>query len=460
MVLLAVLSGAGAVLGQQVTAPTPPPSAATSSVEEGRTPLDKSFDFRAFPLEKRRNAFRDTKFEFNFRTFYFDRHQFSGDNSQAWSIGGWAGLKTGYFLDHIAFGVTGYLSEPIYAPDDRDGTLLLKPGQEGYVVLGEAYVDIRIIDGLNLNVGRKAYDTPFINRNDARMTPNTFEAIVLQFRWELGKSSADSDKSDPGDTDGKEVVAPTPAPAKDVAVFRGGIGYFDQIKERNSDDFVSMSRDAGASVDRGVFAPGGIYEKGKFSIGAIDYYSDDIINIAYAQTKMEIPISTDWRPKLNAQFVDQRSVGDNLLDRDSFSAQQFGIKVDLPVRKALFTVAFTHADGNANLRSPWSGYPGYTSVQVQDFDRAGENAFLLRAAYELPWAEGLGAYVLAVFGTDPDQAGQYRQDEYDLNLQYVPPKGVLKGLSLRLRYAIVDQHGGNVDNLTDFRAICDYVIKF
>jgi hypothetical protein len=127
VVLLAVLSGAGAVLGQQVTAPTPPPSAATSSVEEGRTPLDESFALRALRLEKGRNAFRDTEFEFNFRTFYFDRHQFSGDNSQAWAVGGWAGLKTGYFLDHIAFGVTGYLSEPIYAPDDRDGTLLLKP---------------------------------------------------------------------------------------------------------------------------------------------------------------------------------------------------------------------------------------------------------------------------------------------------------------------------------------------
>ena len=39
-------------------------------------------------------------------------------------------------------------------------------------------------------------------------------------------------------------------------------------------------------------------------------------------------------------------------------------------------------------------------------------------------------------------------------------KAVLKGLSLRLRYAVVDQHGGDVDDLTDFRAICNYVIKF
>ena len=112
------------------------------------------------------------------------------------------------------------------------------------------------------------------------------------------------------------------------------------------------------------------------------------------------------------------------------------------------------------MQNPWSGYPGYTSVQVQDFNRAGEGAFLLRAGYEFPWVEGLSAYALAVIGTDPDQEGQYRQNEYDFNLQWGPTKGVLKGLSLRVRYAIVHQYGGDVDDLTDFRAICNYVIKF
>ena len=120
----------------------------------------------------------------------------------------------------------------------------------------------------------------------------------------------------------------------------------------------------------------------------------------------------------------------------------------------------THAWGNANLQNPWSGYPGYTSVQVQDFNRAGESAFLLRAGYDFPWVDGLSAYALAVFGTDPDSATQFRQNEFDSNLQWAPTKGVLKGLSLRLRYGVVQQFGGDVHNLTDFRAICNYVIKF
>jgi hypothetical protein len=470
--LLAILSGADPVLGQQMTTPTPPPGGAESSVEEGHTQMDESFDFREFRLEKRREAFKDTTFEINFRTMFLDRNKFDGIESQAWAVGGWAGLKTGFFLDHIAFGLTGYTSQRLIGYTDRDGTLLLKPGQESYSVLGEAYAQIRIAEGYNIYVGRKGFDTPFINRNDVRMTPNTFEAIVFQGRTELNGTTDAAESAPTVNQDGmglpgrgegsveesKNVVAP--APKKDIPVLKYGVGYFDRIKERNDDGFESMSADAGAPVDRGVYAAGVLYEKGKFSIGAIDYYSDDIINIAYGEMKMELPLSADYRPKLAVQLIDQRSTGSDLLQGQSFSGQQVGLKLELPVHKALFTAAYTCAFGDANMQNPWSGYPGYTSVQVQDFNRGGESAFLFRLGYDFPWAEGLSAYALAVFGTDPDAAGQYRQDEYDVNLQYAPTKNVLKGFSVRLRYGAVDQHGGDVETLTDFRVICNYVIKF
>jgi hypothetical protein len=441
----------------------PTADSALTSTEQGHTTLEESFDFREWRLETRRKALEDTKFEFNLRSFYFDRSDFTGAEKQAWAIGGWLGVKTGYFLDHVAFGATVYTSNPIYAPDDRDGTLLLAPGQNGYTVLGEFYAELRIIQDLGITVGAKGYDTPFISRNDNRMTPNTFEAIVLQGRTKLGTSS--SDDAVTSDTmglskDAKEIAVPAPPPAADVPFIKYGLGYFYAIKERNDSEFVSMAQDAGADVQHGVWSGGALYQNGKFNIGAIEYYCDDVINIAYAESNLEVPLVDDWKLKFAGQYVDQGSVGDNLLQGHSFSGHQFGIKVELPMRKALFTAAFTQAWGNANLQNPWSGYPGYTSVQVQDFNRAGEGAFLLRAGYDFPWVDGLSAYALAVFGTDPDLANQYRQNEFDFNLQWGPKKGALEGLSLRLRYAVVQQFGGNVDNLTDFRAIFNYVIKF
>src|SRR5437868_6052155 len=286
--LLAVLSGRGTALSQQennidiwmaapsdltlaVTQVPPvltvtqvaPTDSALTSTEQGHTTLQESFDFRQWQLERRRQALKDTKFEFNLRSFYFDRSDFNRSEKQAWAIGGWLGVKTGYFLDHVAFGATVYTSNPIYAPDDRDGTLLLAPGQNGYTVLGEFYAELRIVKDLGITVGAKGYDTPFINRNDTRMTPNTFDAIVLQGRYEFGDSSSGADVPSDGvglSKDGKEVAVPSPTPAAEVAAIKYGLGYFDKIKERNDSEFVSMAIDAGAPVERGVWAGGVNYE--------------------------------------------------------------------------------------------------------------------------------------------------------------------------------------------------------
>jgi hypothetical protein len=222
-----------------------------------------------------------------------------------------------------------------------------------------------------------------------------------------------------------------------------------------------MSEDAGANVDRGVYTAGAICKNKSFSVGAIDYYCPDIINIAYAEAKVGFNIHSGLKPTLALQFSDQRSTGDDLLQGNPFSAHQFGVKAELPWRNTLFTAAFTQVAGDNNMQSPWGGYPGYTSVQVEDFNRNGEGAFLLRAGYDVPLLKGLSTYALWVHGTTPDGEGQFRKDETDLNLQYAPNDGPLKGLSLRVRYAVVDQHGGETkNNVSDFRVIASYSLNF
>ncbi|OAI57423.1 hypothetical protein AYO49_02085 [Verrucomicrobiaceae bacterium SCGC AG-212-N21] len=406
-----------------------------TSNEQGQISLIDAFDSenRQWRLEKRRQAIEDTKFNINFRSYYFDRRKYDGTESLAFTVGGWAGFKTGYFLDHVAFGVMGYTSQPLFAPDEKDGTQLLKTGQEDIVVLGQAYVDIRIVDDLNLYVGRKEFDTPYLNRDDSRMVPITFEAIAL-----MGKIKMQDD-----------------------AILKYGAGYFDRIKERNSDRFISMSEDAGADVSRGVFTAGTVYQKGDLSIGGIDYYCPDVINIAYAEAKIGIPISESWRPKLALQFTDQRSVGSDSLQESAFSSQQVGVKAELPWKDALFTGGYTYVTDGNNMQTPWSSSPGYTAVQVEDFDRAGEGAFLLRAAYKIKPIDGLSVYTLWVHGnTDPEGVDQFRRDEVDFNVEWAPTEGKLKGFGLRVRYGRVKQHGGAVNDLDDFRVICNYAVNF
>ncbi|WP_448142905.1 OprD family outer membrane porin [Stenotrophomonas bentonitica] len=434
--MLAAAALLPALAQAQSAAPDDPEPADTQprSTEQGQTPLDEAFtprDRAAWIRDTRRQAWKDTTFDVQARTFYLDRDKYDDSQSTAWALGGSAGFKTGYFRERFAFGATGYTSQRLYGPDDKDGTLLLKPGQEGYTVLGEAYGEFLINDDTRLKLGRFGIDTPYVNRNDARMTPNTFQALTVQGVY--------------GGDDG--------APQ-----WKFGAGYFDKIKERNADDFVSMARDAGAPswVDRGVYTLGANYTRDRLSAGAIYYHSNDIISIFYTEAKYAFPLGDTAKLNLALQYSDQDSAGDNLLRGDEFSARQWGGKLELGYKGALFTTGYTRASGGTNMQNPWSGYPGYTSVQVEDFNRNGEGAWLLRAAYNVQSVKGLSFYALYVDGSDPDAPTDYAKDEYNLNAQWTVADGPLKGLMMRVRYAHVSQKGPQTSDLDDLRLLVYY----
>ena len=418
---------------EAISQDTPTPS----SVDEVINPMDRAFE-KAPPKEEPAKEihpfFRDQKLNLNLRTYYKYNDKFDDSVSEAWAIGGSLTYKTGYLFDHLAFGAAVYTSQPLYAPDDRDGTLLLKPGQEGYDVLGQLYGEIKVLPDNFLRFYRQEYDTPYMNKNDNRMTPNTFEGYSFQGAY--------------GGKDG--------GPA-----FRYGAGYVLKIKERNSDDFVWMSRDAGANVDRGVAVVGLNYSQGPFSIGAIDYYSDDIINIFYTEGKAVFKPTKELGFLVAAQYTDQRSVGDDLLKGYDFSTSQFGIKGEMSYRRAILTLAYTIAGKGADLQSPWGVHPGYTSIQVQDFNRAGEDALLGKLSYDFSslGMAGVTAYALWVHAwnrVDPiTKASVKQEDEYDFDLQWRPQIKVLKGLWVRTRYAYIDQSDGGPSQ-SDFRIIVNY----
>jgi hypothetical protein len=413
--------------------------AVTDSHEQGATPADKADMTNPQPgqalvtepvaPEKKSPFFDDSRVSAQARTFYLYRDKYDNSNSEAWAIGGSASYISGYAMDLARIGGVAYTSQPLYAPDESDGTLLLKPGQEGYTVLGQLYGEVKFTDRLFGAIGRKEYNTPYINKNDVRMTPNTFEG----------------------------VTAYGSAGAKGSPEWKFGGGYITKIKERNSDEFVWMSVDAGATVERGVYAAGVNYKHQDLSIGAWEYYSDDIISIFYTEAIYTRKLG-DRNVKLSAQYTDQQSTGDNLLTGSDFSTSQWGLKADLNLDAAALTLAYTSTDDGDTMRNPWSGHPGYTSVQVQDFYRAGESALLLKAAYDFSrhGLKGASAYALWVHGSGVE-APLYNEDEIDLNLQWTPDKAsALRGMSFRLRYAHIMQDGGGDPDIDDFRIIVNY----
>ncbi len=420
---------------------------APSSVDEVVTPMSRTFLEKKwrpglFPWlkEKLKDTpafFRDTKLDLHLRTNYFHEDDHGSQTKEAWAIGGALSYQSGWLLDHFSLGAVLYTSQPLYAPDDRDGTLLLAPGQKGYTVLGQIYGRVRLVEENFLNIYRYETDTPFINRNDSRMTPNTFEGYGFR-----------------GSTGGKDG-----SPGLTY-----GVGYIDKIKTRNDSTFQSMSQAAGAQVARGVFAGGLIYSYRGFQIGGIDYYSPDIINIGYGETRYTLKITDLLGALFAAQFTDQQSVGANLLNGSSFHGTQWGLMTNISYRNGILTLAYTNVSTGADMQNPWSSFPGYTTVQVKDFDRAGEEAFLIRGSLNFArfglqefttyasWVHGWGAV------NPVNDSPVFQQDEYNLDLQWIPKGEFLKGFWFRARYAHIDSREGNSTGfpIDEVRLIINY----
>jgi hypothetical protein len=152
------------------------------------------------------------------------------------------------------------------------------------------------------------------------------------------------------------------------------------------------------------------------------------------------------------------------LKGSSFSTNQLGLKTDVSYGGAVLTLGYTHTNSGEDMQSPWSGHPGYTSVQVQDFNRANEESFIVKGSYDFTrlGLKGVSAYALFVHGWDrvdpATKASVANENEFNADIQWRPQWKFLKGLWFRGRYANVHQYDSPHDSINDFRIIVNYDI--
>jgi len=429
------LNSALAVNTGYISDENPAPGRAKEIESHFAAPLEKKEEkpslFPAFKekMDSLPPFWRDTSLFLNFRTYYFYRDNVDSNKNEAWALGGSINYESGWWRNRLQIGLVGYTSQKLYGPESRGGSRLLKPVQQSFSVLGQAYLAVRIIDGLNLRLYRQTFDKlPYINKQDSRMVPNTFEAYSL-----IGLGLKNTDFI---------------------------VSHVTRMKTRNASSFKYISEVAGyKNTEKGLTMGGARY---KFSqgndIGAISQYAWDLWNTVYAET------NTTWEPteqtdiRLSLQYTDQRSVGDEL-DGD-FDTYVFGGEVNVSNRGAILTLAFSSTDSDSKIRNPFGGYPGYLSLMVKDFYRADEDAWLVGLSYDFSHLglDGLSSFFNYANGDTPDSgaAASPDQDEFDITVDYRFKKDFLKGMWLRLRYAYVDQDGPEGIDVTDFRVIVNY----
>lgn len=370
---------------------------------------------------------RASTIDLNLRNYYFHRNRDDSPNFETWAQGGALAGATPSWRDRLRIGATLYTSQKLYGPADKDGSRLLKPGQQSFTVLGQAWLEARLYRGLSLRAYRQDFRLPYLNGNDTRMVPNTFESVAL------------------GDLSGSRLVY--------------GVAHTWRMKPRDADRFISMTEAAGIDgPDRAVTTAGTRYSlAGGTNFGLVNHYGRDYLNTLYGEFNSRTRALRGFGLQASAQFTRQRSVGDEL--GGDIDTHTWGAKLAASYGGVVLSLAHTVTDDSRGIQSPWGGKPSYLSLMIRDFDRAGENAWLFGLASDF---RGFGDNAFSGFlnlarGDTPDNGGNASPDEteLDLTLDYKPATGRLKGLWIRLRGAFVNEDGSAAD-LHEVRVIINY----
>jgi hypothetical protein len=409
----------------------PPPS----STREIAAPIQRTFPRFArkeplFPqvreqLQKLPPFFADTQLEARFRTYYLREDRTTDVLSEAWAMGGSVHYRSGWIADAFSVELEGFTSQPIVAAEDRGGTTLLEPVQEGYSALGIANGKLRH-KGIVLTRYRQYLDLPYLNRQDNRMTPNTFESVTL---------------------------------AKPEGKLRFSTGYTWKIKSRNSDEFVSMTKSLGLDETRGLAHGGVVWDPQKdFHIGAIAGVLPDVYADFYTELGFVRNLTDQIEARIDSQFSYRHAIGEELLVDDPVESWNLGIRGSSSWRGAVFRLGVSVTSPDGTVESLTGSSPSYVDLMQRAFNLPDEKALLASVSYDFAGIGVDGLTVIANFVAGFDgksETGRRDSQEIDVTLDYRIEQGFLESFWLRVRGSFLTDNETDHDG-TDFRVIVRY----
>lgn len=359
----------------------------------------------------------DMRLEARYRTYYLRNDRTDDRLSETWAMGGSLYYRSGWLADVFAVEAEGFTSQPIVAEKSKTGTLLLEPRQNGYGVLGIANAKLRYA-GLELTGFRQYLDLPYVNRADNRMTPNTFESLVL---------------------------------SRPEGKLRFSAGYSWRVKLRNSDEFESFTKAIGLRRNRGLWHGGLIWEPSKeFQFGAIAEGIPDLGTGFYAETKITKALADGVEVRLDTQFTYQADQGDDLLGDELDDNWNIGLRTSASYAGAVGRIGFALTGANSSISSRYGTNPSYVDLMSRTFTAENEKALLVSLSHDFSGlgADGLSAIFNFVAAFDGRRLGETRDSqELDLTIDYRVKRGWLQNVWLRLRGAWLHEESAEQDGL-------------
>jgi len=284
------------------------------------------------------------------------------------SIGGKLGYTTAK-LYGFSLGATFMTTNPFALPSKVDTSIIGRdnavqkdksPGdpiaQEGFSVLGEAYLDYQV-QGFDIWYGRRIEKTPLVNPKEVRMIPSSIEGGDVSYSFENG--------------------------------IKIGGGYLDKFKQRTSSKFHNIVKHAlGEQTvaitgsDRGNVIP--VYLEWKdahYAVRLYNYYSQDFVNSTYFDMVHKHKVNDDFSWFAGLQGLHQHGMGHaksatfstTLADKSTttasadINARFFGLKAGMSYAESSFVLAYTNVLGSRDnehnsLALPWDGTPLFTDM--------------------------------------------------------------------------------------------------
>jgi hypothetical protein len=204
-----------------------------------------------------------------------------------------------------------------------------------------------------------------------------------------------------------------------------------------------------------------------FTARLSSYHVPNILTSTYTDFVWLAPLWGAFKIRVGGQFMYQGSTGSNLLTGSSFDTWAGGTQADLIWGPITASLAYTQTGRGAAYRAPYGSWAGYTSMIVNDFDRAGETALLVGGAFDFAGLNlpGLSFFTNAVFGRnaiDPRFGVKLPDNtEYDFTLDYRFTASnwpdYLAPLWIRARAVVLEQKLNGFTGVTnDYRVILNY----
>ena len=355
-------------------------------------------------------------------------------NSQ-WAQGVRVDFTSGYFENIVGLDLSTYYSIKLGASDidsfvGNPGLLKVDSKGESLSYGKTAYaIKFNLADMGVAKYGRMFLDTPLVNDSDSRVLPSLSEGLYADIS---------------------------------VAGLSAHTAWVKKGNGKTESGFVDY--EVGSDTES-VQTLGGAYDFGNGLELSADYATQANFAKKYLA---EVSFSTEMEGVdlgLAALYAQASRIGDSKANSQDNSQNTYGVKVSAEVAQASFGVAYTKVESTdmGDYTIGWSGgdddtgYFGYNSIQISDFNTNGQKAWGFNAGYNFDGiVDGLSIKGIYVMGETKPQD----ETEYNLDINYSIPQ--VEGLSARLRYAknTTDYDASNTKDLvrTDTRVIIKYEV--